>query len=111
MSDDREGLDAVLARVEAALARFALWPEDSVIIGPHAAHPHDTPPVSLADLRALVSALREARADTKRLDWLNHAVPSGEFRKATERTLGATLPVPFDIRAALDAAIHGEVGG
>jgi hypothetical protein len=51
-----ETREQIVARVRETLERFALWPEDSVIIGPTATHPADTPPVLLRDLRALLAA-------------------------------------------------------
>lgn len=62
------------------------------------------------DLAILLAALHAAREDAARLDWLNHAVPSGEFRRATEATM-PTLPTPFDIRQALAAARAANQGG
>ena len=56
-------------------------------------------------LRAAADAGEDARnEDSARLDWLERAVPSGEFRGAVERTMGKHLPEPFNIRAAIDAA-------
>lgn len=115
MSDDR--VEGIVARVEARNTRllklFVAWTDSA---GP-LAELRDVMREVIADETLLLSALREARADTKRLDWLEgEMVRERAILDAPNFDLRAPLPKPLFrrnvpiTRAALDAAIHGEVG-
>lgn len=108
MPSDRTG---VRERVREYLATYS-WAADTRTTDSLG---NDDDVLFVGDLRALLSALDAAEAerdrlreDAARLDWLERAVPSGEFRDAVERTIGAHMPFPFNIRAALDAAREGR---
>lgn len=69
-----DSLEAALARARDTLSRFDLWPKESIIIGNFVGHPADTAPLTLADLRLLLTAVATGRADTARLDALEKLV-------------------------------------
>lgn len=95
--------------VRGEIQKLVRWLRDEGVLQNESTVAFDDLCDTVASLYASPTPLSVDREkDSARLDWLNAAVPTGEFRNAVERVVRESHTTPigkFDVRVCLDAAM------